>query len=228
MTTDYEKIADKFAAHSDTMAGNLHYERPATMALLPPLEGLDVLDAGCGSGFYTEYAHKAGARVVAFDPSGKMVKHAVKRMGDACEIHHCTSSELIEILDGRRFDLILSNLVMHYVVDLDLEFANLSTMLKPGGRIIVSMKHPMSQFDIIQKFGYRTKKKVIMKWDVGRVVHIQRPLGDITSAIHKAGLIIERLDEPYPEPEMETQDPEGYKLAQYLPFFITFVLRKPN
>lgn len=226
--SDYDAIAETFSAAVDSEPGNALYERPATIALLPPLEGLDVLDAGCGSGFYTEHAIKAGARVVAFDPSGEMVKQAVKRVGDGCEIIHCPSSELAQRLGGRRFDLILSNLVLHYVWDLEAEAKYLADALKPDGRILVSMKHPLMNGVFITKNGFRATGPVEIewRWAKAKVTHVQRPLGAIADAFFAAGLIIERLVEAYPDPAMETADPRGYRMAMFKPFFIHFILAK--
>jgi 2-polyprenyl-3-methyl-5-hydroxy-6-metoxy-1,4-benzoquinol methylase len=226
-STDYDKIADAFADAADHMPGNKYYERPATIALLPPLEGLDVLDAGCGSGFYTELAHRAGARVVAFDPSAEMVKHAKMRVNNECEIHACTSAKLLEKLKGRKFDLILSNLVLHYVKDLNTEFPVLADMLKPSGQMIVSMKHPFLHDQFIKKHGYRAKGEVKLNWDVATMTHIQRPLSDITDALYSAGLVIERIIEPFPQSEMVQFEPRQYKFAmRHIPFFIQFILRR--
>ena len=41
--TDYDSLGDKYAAIADDLPANKYYERPATLALLPPLDGLDVL-----------------------------------------------------------------------------------------------------------------------------------------------------------------------------------------
>ena len=57
---------------------------PQFRAAMRVAPGDRVLDAGCGSGFWTEHALKAGARVVAFDPSEEMVKHARKRVDPVC------------------------------------------------------------------------------------------------------------------------------------------------
>ncbi|MEN6542484.1 class I SAM-dependent methyltransferase [Parvibaculum sp.] len=227
MTTDYNEIAEQFSANVDRMPGNRLYERPATIALLPPLKDIDVLDAGCGSGFYTDYAIKAGARVVAFDPSQGMIDQALARLGDArCELHCCQSSELRTAIGDRKFDLILSNLVMHYVRDLAPEFRYLAAALKPDGKIIVSMKHPIIHTAHVMKFGYRWVGLVSLNWPWagGPVNHVQRPLGEITSAIYDAGLSIERMVEAEPLPEMERVDPSGYFFAKRFPFFIHFVL----
>lgn len=227
MTTDYNEIAEQFSATVDRMPGNRLYERPATISLLPPLKDIDVLDAGCGSGFYTDYALKAGARVVAFDPSQGMIDQALARLGDtSCELHCCKSSELHAAVGDRKFDLVLSNLVMHYVEDLAPEFRYLAAVLKPHGKIIVSMKHPMIHFAQVMKFGYRWVGPVKLNWQWagGTVTHVQRPLGEITSAIYDAGLSIERLVEAEPLPEMEKVDPAGYAFAKRVPYFIHFVL----
>lgn len=226
-TTNYDSIANKFVSSVEDMPGNRLYERPATLSLLPDLAGLDVLDAGCGHGFYSEVAVNAGARVVAFDPSAEMIKHAKARLGENCEIHHCLSSDLNSVLNGRRFDLVLSNLVLHYVSDLNIEFTYLAQTLKPDGMLLISMKHPLIHMGYIRKFGYRKTGKVQIdwKWAGGKVVHVQRPLHEITEAIHSAGLIIERLVEATPLKEMARESPDEYKMAMSYPFFLHLVLR---
>lgn len=221
----YDDIADEFSARADELAGNKLYERPATIKLLPPLKGLDVLDAGCGSGFYTQLAHRAGARVVAYDPSKEMIRHAVKRVPDA-EIIHCTTAELEKRLSGRKFDLILSTLVLHYVDHLDTEFSLLAARLKRDGQMIVSMKHPFAHFGFIAQHGYRSRGLVQMNMQLGTLDQIQRPLGAITGSMSKAGLVIEKLIEPFPSPELKERDPSLFEMGMKgVPPFIQFVLR---
>jgi len=53
-STDYDTIAERYAAEIDVRPWNALYERPTTMALLPDVAGRDVLDAGCGAGWYSE------------------------------------------------------------------------------------------------------------------------------------------------------------------------------
>lgn len=225
--TDYDRISETFSANVDTQPGNQHYERPATIALLPPLKDLDILDAGCGSGFYTDHCHRAGARVVAFDPSGEMVKQARTRVGDGCEIIHCSSLELHDRLGGKAFDLILSNLVMHYVEDMTVELRLLARELKPNGLILMSMKHPLMNGRFITEHGFRATGTVEIDWEWAgsSVTHVQRPLGAIADSIYDAGLLIERLVEAFPEKEMGEKDHRGYRLAMRKPFFIHFLLR---
>ncbi|MHC4873717.1 MAG: SAM-dependent methyltransferase, partial [Planctomycetota bacterium] len=52
--------------YDEAVRGNLYnslYERPSLLSMLPSLEGLSVLDMGCGSGVYAEELLERGASV---------------------------------------------------------------------------------------------------------------------------------------------------------------------
>ena len=63
--TDYDTIAERYSEKIDERPWNALYERPTTLALLPEVDKTDVLDAGCGHGWYAEWLVRHGARVVA-------------------------------------------------------------------------------------------------------------------------------------------------------------------
>ena len=81
-TTDYDTIAEDYSAKIDERPWNALYERPTTLALLPTVNNTDVLDAGCGHGWYADWLVRHGARVVAVDRSAAMVALAQKRLAD--------------------------------------------------------------------------------------------------------------------------------------------------
>ncbi len=57
-------------------------------SLLPPLEGLDVVDLGCGYGWFSRYAAEQGARTVSgLDVSQKMLDHA-RANTDAAQVSY--------------------------------------------------------------------------------------------------------------------------------------------
>ncbi len=80
----YETLAAAYAAVIDTKPHNAYYERPATLSLMPEVKGKRVLDAGCGSGVYSEWLIEHGAEIVAVDASPKMVELAKQRLDDGC------------------------------------------------------------------------------------------------------------------------------------------------
>ena len=88
--TSYDPIADIFISHAGRPESwNNLYERPNTLARLPDLKGKNVLDLGCSTGFYTEYALEHGATVTAVDTSQKLINRLAEKVKSAKVELHC-------------------------------------------------------------------------------------------------------------------------------------------
>jgi len=77
---DYDAFAEAYAERTQSNAYNAHYERPAIRALLGPLAGLRVLDAGCAAGEHALWLFEQGAIVTAIDISEPMLHLARTRL----------------------------------------------------------------------------------------------------------------------------------------------------
>ena len=118
---NYEQFAERYAASVETKAHNAYYERPATLSLLPNVQGLRVLDAGCGSGIYSEWLLKHGAQVVACDVTPRMVeiaKELIKQtfpemMGKQFEIHRADLTQPLTFTTDASFDLVLCPITLY-------------------------------------------------------------------------------------------------------------------
>jgi SAM-dependent methyltransferase len=128
--TDYDTIAARYAAKRDERPWNAHYERPATLALPPNVSGKDVLDAGCGPGWYADWLARNGARVVAIDCSPRMVTLADERLGGRVRVMQGDISNLRNLLLNATFDVVLSSLVLHYLADLSEAFLEWARLLR--------------------------------------------------------------------------------------------------
>jgi SAM-dependent methyltransferase len=113
----WEKLAEAYSARVETKPHNALYERPAMLSLIPSVNGLRVLDAGCGPGVNVCWLIDQGAEVVGFDASPKMVHLARGRVGDRALIVEGDLSKPLDFLDEASFDLILSSLALDYVAD---------------------------------------------------------------------------------------------------------------
>jgi len=225
--TDYDTIASRYAAGVDERPWNALYERPATLALLPDVSGKDVLDAGCGAGWYADWLARNGARVVAIDCSLRMVRLAGDRLGGCARVMQGDVSNLRTLLLSETFDVILSSLVLHYLADLTETFQEWARLLRPSGTLVFSTHHPIHQASLLDP-GYLCTELIEEEWGwLGeKMRYYRRPLRDLTEPLTAAGFVIERISEPTPGEALKTQDPKGYDLLCRLPAFIFVRARK--
>ncbi|MFR7591735.1 MAG: class I SAM-dependent methyltransferase [Longibaculum sp.] len=111
--------------------------------LLPDFQNKDVLDLGCGYGWHCLYAKKHGAsHVLGTDISQKMLEVAKEKSQDYNIDYVCQAMEDLEFKD-EQFDIILSSLAFHYVQDYNDLIQKIVKWLKPTGKLIFSVEHPV-------------------------------------------------------------------------------------
>jgi len=103
---------------------------------LDRLDGVYVLDAGCGGGRYSKVCGEAGATVVGADHTAAVVKakqlcsHLPKVKFVQADLKHLP-------LEPGSFDFVFSIGVMHHDADTKSVFDAVAKMVKPGGRYSV-------------------------------------------------------------------------------------------
>jgi SAM-dependent methyltransferase len=225
----YDRLADAFAALAPTKPHNAYYDRPALLALLPPVRGKAVLDAGCGPGIYAEALVERGASVVGLDVSARMVELARRRLGAAATIRQADLGQPLDFVAAETFDVVVSALALDYVRDWDGVLAELYRVLRAPGHLVFSVGHPFDEFyDHHGQGNYFDTERVEMTFDwrrVGacvRVPYYRRPLQAMLEPLLGAGFRLERLVEPRPTPEFREGDPADYAKLMRQPGFICF------
>jgi SAM-dependent methyltransferase len=228
----YDEIADAYAAGVDSAPYNAHYERPATLALVPDVNDAHILDAGCGSGFYTEQLVMRGAHVTALDGSSVMVGHAEERLTRVGLIGAGSSEgrvtvrtadlgQPLDFMDAKSVDGVLSALVMHYLRDWGPTLAEFRRVLRPRGWLVMSTHHPAADAARFNVPNYFATELIEDYWDwVGKVRFYRRPLTAIVTALSDAGFVIEQLVEPQPTEWFRTEKPEVYQKLLRQPEFL--------
>jgi SAM-dependent methyltransferase len=111
--------------------------------LFPDLNGKNVLDLGCGYGWHCKYAVDHGAtKVIGIDLSQKMIEEAMERNMDSKIEYKVCGLEDYEY-PKETFDCVISNLVLHYVSDLDSIYSKIYLTLKKKGVFLFNIEHPV-------------------------------------------------------------------------------------
>jgi SAM-dependent methyltransferase len=226
----YDQMGSGFQRHAADSAYNAHYDRPAVLAALGPVDGRRILDAACGPGLYAEELLAGGASVTAFDASPVMVDLARKRLAGRAQVDQAVLGRPLPYPDGA-YDLIVCALAIHYADDRAAAFAELCRVLRPGGSLVVSTQHPT--IDWLRKGGSYFDVK--LETDIWRtssgdqpVRFWREPLSDLCTAATDAGFLIEKVIEPLPADTMRDLYPADYEKLTREPGFLVLRLVKPG
>lgn len=119
----------------------------------------EVLDFGCGSGVYLEVLSLLGYNMYGVDNSPSMINECIKRMAsfERCRV------ELIDRVDyhgdylSRLFDCIICLGVLEYVDRPHYLLQRLTSLVCPGGNIILSVPNQHSILRKLEMFIYKHK-----------------------------------------------------------------------
>ncbi|MET9224236.1 class I SAM-dependent methyltransferase [Lentzea sp. NPDC003310] len=229
--SDYDSVAEAYDLENQNSLLNAYYERPATLGLAGDVAGRRVLDAGCGAGPLFAALRERGAVVSGFDVSAGMVERARLRLGPDADLRVADLADPLPYGDAE-FDDVVASLVLHYLEDWGPALGELRRVLRPGGRLIASVNHPVADYCIARLQGrrpdYFATWAEAAEWPVGdqvvKVTFWNRPLHAMTDAFTAAGFRISRISEPPPAPEARELFPDDYHLLATAPSFLFFVL----
>lgn len=196
-------------------------EWPALRALLPPLAGGTVLDLGCGFGWFCRFAAGAGAaEIVGVDVSERMLARARAETSAGAVRYEQADLEACEPA-AERFDLIYSSLVFHYLVELPAVFGRIARALKPGGRFVFSVEHPImtaprhqtwaqdaSGLPVWPVGAYLNEGKRVTDWLAEGVVKQHRTLATYLNLLVGLGLRLRHVEEWGPTQEQIAAEPD--------------------
>jgi ubiquinone/menaquinone biosynthesis C-methylase UbiE len=230
----YDAFAVSYDAENTTSLLNEFYERPAILALAGDVSGRRILDAGCGAGPLSAALRDRGAITTGFDGSPAMIALARERLGDDADLHVADLAEPLPFADDA-FDDIVASLVLHYLEDWSDPLSELRRVVKPGGRVILSVNHPLVRVfthpdedyfatrQYSEDLEFAGEQAVLTMW--------HRPLRAMTDAFTAAGFDIAVVSEPAPAPgtpeELLTPRIRRGETTSFLSFLF-FVLAKPR
>ena len=193
-------------------AGEWHQLQP----LFPKLQGKKVLDLGCGYGWHCKYAAQMGAtEILGIDSSQKMIAKAVAdNSDDKIKYKVCGVEEYI--YPENTYDLVVSNLVLHYIENLANVYQKVYCTLKVGGYFLFNIEHPTFTAGVNEDWIYDENGKP-KYWPIDnyyytgeretnflgqRVIKQHHTLTQILNPLIKCGFQIEAIEEAMPPADM--------------------------
>jgi ubiquinone/menaquinone biosynthesis C-methylase UbiE len=109
-------------------------------SLLPSNKNLQVVDAGCGTGWLTNKLTDHFNHVLGFDSSQALLEHGKQQFPKA-NFMQADYNQRLPLPDSN-FDLAIASLVLHDLPDLQHGFSELARIIKPGGQLLVVELNP--------------------------------------------------------------------------------------
>ncbi|MGH7048130.1 MAG: class I SAM-dependent methyltransferase [Stellaceae bacterium] len=212
-------------------------EWPALQALLPDLRGANVLDLGCGFGWFCRWAREQGAaHVVGVDVSQNMLARA--RAGTADPAIRYVSADLENFeLPAMPFRLVYSSLAFHYLENLAPLIARVARSMAPGGSLVFSVEHPIFTAPIHPGWSdaqghrswpvdaYLDEGPRKTDWLASGVVKQHRTIATYLNLLIGCGLALRHVAEWGPSPEQIAAHPAWADERRRPPFLLVAARR---
>jgi cytosine/adenosine deaminase-related metal-dependent hydrolase/ubiquinone/menaquinone biosynthesis C-methylase UbiE len=192
--------------------------------MLPDINGLDVLDAGCGTGRWLQLlASRHPASLIGVDASAQMLHRATAKLGSASSLRlgSCTA---LPVLDST-VDLVLASFVLSYLENLDIFARELHRVTRPGATIFLTDMHPDTAISCNWKRSFKINAKD------EQIPATKRFIQQITDTFQACGFELLTLLEPHFESQErkvfeQNSKLEFYEASEDLPAIYILQLRK--
>lgn len=124
----------------------------AAMAALLPSDSV-IADLGCGTGFLSQLLAPHVKQIYAVDNSPAMLKTAAKTLAEFSNVQILRSELTALAIETHQCDVAIISLVLTYILDPSPVLAEMSRILKPGGKVVIVDLLPHDRDDFRRELG---------------------------------------------------------------------------
>jgi len=149
----YEQFADQFDSVVNMYDTNKRLQVVYEELLTENLKGKKVLDAGCGTGWFSRAAVERGATVTSMDIGPGLLKQVAKK----CKSTRVVGSIMEMPFKAKTFDVVVTSEVIEHVPQPFEALKECYRVLKPGGTLVLTTPNRFWYFSLLiaQKFNLR-------------------------------------------------------------------------
>jgi ubiquinone/menaquinone biosynthesis C-methylase UbiE len=152
-------------------------EKKAVFALLPPVTGLRILDAGCGTGNFSLTLADWGADMVGVDRSSAMLSRARGKRWEGPGKVEWVRGDLAQLpFPAHSFDGVISLVALDFIIAREAVIRELARVLKPGGFLVVAVLNRYSLWTLKRKLSTRVSRQAWRRVDFLRKSDLARLL----------------------------------------------------
>lgn len=228
---DEQIFATYMQRRASAASANQTLEWPIFRELVGAVHGLQILDLGCGdAAFGLEALAQGCASYLGIEGSQKMAAVGNETLaGTAGQVIHANMESWPYPV--AQFDLVISRMALHYIVDIAALFAQVYTALAAGGRFVFSIEHPViTSCSAARPDGegkrqgwlvddYFTTGPRLVKWLGGEVIKVHHTVEDYFMALQGAGFAVTALRESRPQRALFPDENE-YTRRQRIPLML--------
>ncbi|MFT3728998.1 MAG: class I SAM-dependent methyltransferase [Terricaulis sp.] len=195
----------------------------------------NALDVGCGEGRFCRLLQQHGIATTGLDPTPALLAQARER--DPAGAYVEASGEALP-MPNASFDLVVSYLSLIDIPDFAAAIAEMSRVLKPGGRLLVAnlnsfntasgddgwVRDALGRLKHYPLDNYLEERAFWTAYRGIRIVNHHRPLSAYMRAFLACGLTLSYFDEPAPVVGAPEPKAERYRRA---PWYVVMEWRKP-
>jgi SAM-dependent methyltransferase len=198
------------------------FEAPESdLNLLGDVNGLDVVELGCGTAYFSSWLARRGARVVGVDPTPAQLATARRLQGETGIEFPLVEAigENVPLPDSS-FDLVLSEYGASLWADPNRWVPEAARLLRPGGRLVFLTNSTVSvlcmTMDGVGEQLVRPQFELgRFEWSDTHEVEFHLAHGDWIDLLHENGFEVERLVELFASPDSETHTYYKYVTAEW-------------
>ena len=131
---------------------------PNVLRLVDPKKGQKVLEIGGGEGFIGRELAKKGATVLVTDISPELIEIGKKKGGGPA--YKVSNAENLSWTEAGAYDVVLAVLTIQNMEKIDAVMKGVARALKPDGRFLFVLNHPVVRVPKSTHWGYDEKEKV--------------------------------------------------------------------
>ncbi len=213
----YDKWSETYDTYDNPMIAMCE---EAFQSSCPSVEGLDVVEFGCGTGRNLLHFIKGGAKsLVGLDFSDGMLQKArEQQLRDTRLIQHDISQQAP--LDDESADLVTFMLVLEHIEELALPLAEAARILRPGGQLFIAEIHP-----------YLTLKGAAAHFEADGVKYtmptFSHDISHFINGLGQVGLSVSKMAELRPTDEAAQKSGKVKKHGD-VPYLLSLLCQKPS